>query len=111
MPGRGQRGGERAARSPGWRAPSSRPRAQRSDKPNPARQTATSKLPVLKLIFKVELIAGAANAVAGAGDVHSVGGVTVTVEAMAGLPMSCDVQGEAVKLTGVLVAMVLGGMA
>ena len=30
---------------------------------------------------------------------------------MAGLPMSCAVKGEAVKLASVLVAMVLGGMA
>ena len=49
--------------------------AQRSDKPKPGQTlTITSKLPVLELILEIKLIAGAANVIAGAGDIHAIGG-------------------------------------
>ena len=57
---------------PGWRGPSNRPRPK--GRTNPARPgDQTSKLPVLELIFKIELIAGAADVIAGAADVHAIG--------------------------------------
>ena len=68
------------------------------------------KIAGLELIFKIELIAGAANVVAGAGDGHPVGRVGVGGSD----GRTADVlrrKGDGVKLTRVLVAMVLGGMA